>query len=98
MMAKYICRKIAEGQDLWLVRVDSEEWKPYVAIFAPGTALDDKSLTYTFVSSGYDRESKYDRTSFRGASGTSLSFDSTTPRRYDHWQTQCENSSAQGFI
>jgi len=77
MMVKYICRKIAEGQDLWLARVDSEEWKPYVAIFAPETALDDKSPMYAFVSSGYDRESKYDRASSGSASGASLSYDST---------------------
>ena len=78
MMAKYICRKIAEGRDLWLARVDSDEWKPYVAIFVPETALDDKSPIYAFVSSGYDRESKYNGTSFGSASGASSSFDSTT--------------------
>lgn len=59
MMAKYVCRAIAERRSLRLARVHIQgKWTPYVGVFVPEAPFDDSAATFAFTSLEPDNEYK----------------------------------------
>jgi hypothetical protein len=59
MMAKCVCRAIAELRPLWLARVHIQgSWTPYLGVFVPDDPFMDSATAFAFTSLGSDNEYK----------------------------------------